>query len=100
MDAENQRMEYPIIGTYPREYIPWDVLAPHEAQAMKNHGGQTLERLAQRGGLSWRETLAVIKDKKFDDVPVMSEAKAKKIVLKHVAAWEEDQRKGENDDEL
>lgn len=32
--------------------IPWDLVAPFEAQAMKNHGGQTLEKLNQRGGLT------------------------------------------------
>ena len=39
--------------------LPWDLIAPHEAQAMKNHD-QTLERLAERGGLSYSEAAAVI----------------------------------------
>lgn len=30
-------------------YIPYNIIAPHEAQAIRNHG-QTLQRLAERGG--------------------------------------------------
>ena len=41
--------------------IPWLVIAPHEGQALANHG-QTLEKLARRGGLSASEALAVITD--------------------------------------
>lgn len=97
MVAEKRRRKYPIIGTNPQEYIPWDILSPHEAQAERNHGGQTLERLAERGGLGWKESLAVLMDKKFDDIPKMSEPEAKKIVLQHVAAWEAGQRKVDDD---
>jgi hypothetical protein len=41
--------------------IPWWLIAPHEAQAKKNHD-QTLERLAQRGGLSCYEAVHVLRD--------------------------------------
>jgi len=34
----------------PFTWIPWDVIEEHRKQAEENHG-QTLERLAQRGGL-------------------------------------------------
>lgn len=40
--------------------IPWRFVAPHEAQARENHGGQTLERLAERGGLSPIELFYVL----------------------------------------
>ena len=42
--------------------IPWGLIASHENQALKNHG-QTLERLAQRHGLSFCEALAIIEDR-------------------------------------
>jgi lambda repressor-like predicted transcriptional regulator len=45
--------------------IPWAVIAPHERQAKLNHGGQTLRRLADRGGLSWTEAEAVLMDREF-----------------------------------
>jgi hypothetical protein len=43
------------------DFILWKHIAPHEAQAWDNHG-QTLERLAQRGGLSLQELWAVMHD--------------------------------------
>ena len=42
--------------------LPWAMVAPHAATAMQNHGGQTLERLAQRGGLCPLEMVAVLED--------------------------------------
>ena len=53
----------PII--YPKGMLPfpWPILAPHEAQARKNYGGQSLERLAERGGLSVSELLAILEDR-------------------------------------
>lgn len=41
--------------------IPWALIAPHEAQAMKNHGGQSLRRLAERQGLSPCEAMCAIR---------------------------------------
>lgn len=40
--------------------MPWEMLAPHERQAKSNHGGQTLQRLADRGGLAPCEALAIM----------------------------------------
>ncbi len=42
--------------------VPWEWLSPHEEQALKNHG-QTLERLAARGGLDPLEMVCVLNDK-------------------------------------
>lgn len=42
--------------------IPWSMLEPHEKQALKNHD-QTLLRLAERGGLSACEAVAVLEDR-------------------------------------
>jgi hypothetical protein len=39
--------------------VPWDLVAPHEAQALINHG-QTLERLHARGGLDCVELYCVM----------------------------------------
>lgn len=43
----------------------WEIIAPHEAQAKINHD-QSLERLAQRGGLSCYEALCVLQDRKLE----------------------------------
>lgn len=45
--------------------LPWSLMLPHEAQAMRNHGGQTLDRLAERGGLGPSEAVAVLCDREW-----------------------------------
>lgn len=47
----------------------------HEEQAQRNHG-QSLDRLAQRGGLSPLELWCVFHDKKWNEKGDMTEAKA------------------------
>lgn len=54
--------QFPILGT--NESIPWNIIAPHEKQALCNHG-QTLQRLAERGGLDYVELLSVLEDRPF-----------------------------------
>ncbi|MCV0395417.1 MAG: hypothetical protein K5872_21975 [Rhizobiaceae bacterium] len=44
--------------------VPWGLLAPHERQAVRNHG-QSLVTLAGRGGLSACEALAVLEDREW-----------------------------------
>jgi hypothetical protein len=44
--------------------IPWRWLAQHETQARQNHN-QTLERLAERGGMSPQEIWYVIHDMQY-----------------------------------
>lgn len=39
--------------------VPWEVVAPHESMAQKNHQ-QSLKRLAERGGLSPGEAWCVV----------------------------------------
>lgn len=51
---------FPIMGG---RAIPWALLLPHEKQALKNHDGQHLERLAARGGLEASEACAVLEDR-------------------------------------
>ena len=45
--------------------IPWAMIAPHEAQARSNHGGQSLARLAERGGLGFCEAVAVLENRRW-----------------------------------
>lgn len=65
-------MTFPIQNEWPanryppqRASIPWELIALHEKQAVKNHGGQTLSRLAERHGLSAEEAVAIIEDKEY-----------------------------------
>lgn len=45
--------------------IPWEAIAPYEGQAKENHGGQSLERLAERGGLSPAEAFMVMHGRRW-----------------------------------
>ena len=49
----------PIIGSKLLDQIPFAMLIPHEDRAVLTHG-QSLERLAGRGGLSPQEALAIL----------------------------------------
>jgi hypothetical protein len=40
--------------------VPWGVMLPHDRQCQSNHGGQTLQRLAERGGLGASEAWCVV----------------------------------------
>lgn len=75
--------KFPILGTNPKEYILLDIVKSHEKQAIKNHS-QTLERLAERGGLSWVEMLFVLEDKNYDFYTKLTEISARIKVLKKI----------------
>ena len=53
------------ILNYPRS-IPWDIIAPHEDAALRNHD-QTLDKLASRGGLGASEAICVIYPHRLKD---------------------------------
>lgn len=53
---------FPILGDPIVRAVPWAALTPHEARARRNHD-QTLNQLAQRGGLSVVEAVLVLRDK-------------------------------------
>lgn len=65
--------------------VPWDFLAPHQAQAHKNHA-QSLESLADRGGLCASEMVAVVEDRRWQ---AMSDDRAVSRLNELLAAWEE-----------
>lgn len=80
--------KFPILGSEPKEYIPLDIVKSHEKQALRNHG-QSLQRLAERGGLGWIEMLCVLEDREYDFRTKLTEEIAKIKVLEIV------KRKGE-----
>ena len=45
--------------------VPWEIVAPHQEQAIQNHG-QTLEKLHGRGGVSIQELYAILRDRPYD----------------------------------
>ncbi len=64
--------------------IPWSFVEPHEKQAQSNHA-QTLARLAERGGLSWKELLAVTQDKRYSEISHVKTPEAAELVLAAIA---------------
>lgn len=39
--------------------VPWEWIQNYEERAKEMHGGQSLERLAERGGLTWTEIFVI-----------------------------------------
>lgn len=52
---------FPIMGDPIIKAIPWASIEPHAKQADRNHG-QTLKRLAERGGLGIEEAYHILRD--------------------------------------
>ena len=86
----------PVTGEFDRDarqylpplYIPWAMLQPHDAQAKKNHGGQDLERLRARHGLSSCEALAILNDRAWKSMPTKQ---AHDELTRRIADWENDE---------
>lgn len=79
----------PIMKATLLSNIPMAVIAPHERQALKNHG-QSLEKLAYRGGLSADEALAVLEDRSWRQS--VSQQDAEIAVINKVREWRAAQR--------
>lgn len=62
------RKTFPILGSRGQASIDWQLVLDHAAQVDTNHR-QTVQRLAERGGLSWDEMLAVLTDRHWRAVP-------------------------------
>ena len=68
--------------TGPRS-VPWDFIAEHEAQCKVNHD-QTVQRLAERGGLGADEMCAVVEDRRWHR---MSLEDATERLVELLEAW-------------
>lgn len=66
--------------------LPWSLIAPHEEQARSNHGGQTLDRLAERGGLGPDEAVAVLENRRWHRMePAAAHAALARMLTERVA---------------
>ena len=63
LEAMTDRKGFPILGQR-GVYVDWQLVADHGGQANTNHG-QTVARLAERGGLSWCELFAVLHNQRW-----------------------------------
>lgn len=73
------------------DYIPYDFALQYDEQARKNHGGQSIDVLNSRGGLSWKEMFCAIKGiagRDFHEATYsMREIDAKYQVLCEINCW-------------
>jgi hypothetical protein len=61
--VDKERKRFPILGSRGAT-IDWQLVVDHGDQAHTNHG-QTVARLAERGGLSWCELHAVLHNRRW-----------------------------------
>lgn len=78
------RTVMPIMGSQLLKEIPWAMIAPHDAQARSNHS-QSLERLAQRGGLAACEALDILEGRRWGSAKPCVENDA--YLVRLVEAW-------------
>lgn len=80
----------PIMSGKLLKAIPWAMIAPHDAQAESNHS-QSLERLAQRGGLAPSEALDILQGRRWGSAKACDENE--QFLLRLVAFWLQSQKK-------
>jgi len=69
------------------EFVPWEFMRPHDNQARTNHGGQSLSRLSNRGGLSIKEVICVIDRRDYREVEPLSRAECARRLKEALDAW-------------
>lgn len=70
--------------------VPWAMVQPHERQARRNHGDQSLARLAERGGLSPCELLAVLEDRPWRAMDAQGACDSLAALVKRWRGWPND----------
>lgn len=86
------RTVMPIMNSTLMSEIPWGMIAPHERQARANHG-QSLERLAERGGLAACEALDIIEGRRWGSAEPCIENE--RYLINKVREWRAAQRQAE-----
>ena len=77
---------FPIMKGRYLKAVPFAMVLQNEARAKENHGNQTVERLAERGGLSTDELAAVLLNRKWAD-STHDKWKAEQLVLEYLHTW-------------
>lgn len=76
-------------GDHPSLTVPFGAVKAHEKQAYANHH-QSVERLKQRGGLSWCELAAVLRDREWRKMDLDM---AHESAMRAVCIWQDQQRR-------
>lgn len=58
-------------GVHMLEYCPMEMFTPHEQRAKLNHVGQSCQTLANRGGVSADEAVAILENRKWTMMSVV-----------------------------
>lgn len=82
--ATLHRLNMPMLRCKYLAVMPMAMLLPFEARARRNHG-QSLERLAERGGINSPEALAIMDDLPFGGVKRCEENEI--LLLRRVEAY-------------
>ncbi len=86
---DRKRVEALQKGGCPKD-VPWALVEAHEEQALMNHG-QSVRRLAHRGGLDPLELVAVLTDRSWPETDYLSDAEAVDLLVGII----EESRKGQ-----
>lgn len=69
LEAQLAALTEPLFPIMRGPAVPWSLIAPYESQARENHG-QSLKRLAERGGLSMCEAMAIMSCVPYRNRPI------------------------------
>lgn len=81
---------FPVLQGKTIKRVPWAMLTPHEPQALINHD-QSLERLAQRGGLGADEMIFILEDRGWTHERDVQERETEVDLIARVEAWRKTQ---------
>jgi hypothetical protein len=81
--SEQKQMRILNVDAHLLHSVPWSIVSPHEAQALRNHG-QSLDRLNERGGVSIRELWAILNGRNGYDGGVPDVAECRTWILEQM----------------
>ncbi len=76
----SEQLEYP-------QSIPFAMFEGHERQCKRNHGGQTLQVIAERGGFGPDEALAVLEDRAWSHIPAQLSINLLNVAVREWEVW-------------
>lgn len=90
MSGASEERRFKVLGTKPPETIPWAFAETFRQQAHRNHS-QTLERLNERGGLSWEEIRTAMSGRDWHQIQHLTNDQARPVVLLVIEKWKAQQ---------
>lgn len=85
MSLENK--PFPIMGSKDLKSVPWWLAESARAQLNRNHG-QTVERLAERGGLCLQELAGALTCRSWSRLSEITERQSLAVINHRLTAWD------------